>query len=90
MFEISAFALAAVDHGSPETTRKPDKNVDAKQSLALEEAAMEKADKYAKLIKALEDAHSIADELNDEIAVALIERALRYIRTISNYKRKAQ
>ena len=63
MFEISAFALAAVDHGSPETTRKPDKNVDAKQSLALEEAAMEKADKYAKLIKALEDAHSIADEL---------------------------
>ena len=51
---------------------------------------MENADKYAKLIKALEDAHSIADELNDEIAVALIERALRYIRNISNYKRKAQ
>lgn len=56
----------------------------------MEYAAMGKTDKYVELIKALEDAQSIAVDLNDEVAIALIERALRYISTISSYKPKRQ
>ena len=41
-------------------------------------------EKREELIKKLEEAHDIADHLNDEVAVALIERALRYIRAVPN------
>lgn len=45
--------------------------------------AMEKSNKNRELLKKLEEAVAIADELNDEIALALIERALRHACVIS-------
>ena len=41
-------------------------------------------EKHEELIKRLEEALNIADHLNDEVAVALIERVLRYLRAVSN------
>jgi hypothetical protein len=49
---------------------------------------MDRAEKHAELIKKLEEAHEIADRLNDEIAVSLIERVLRYARIASNSRPK--
>ena len=43
-------------------------------------------EKREELIKKLEEAHDIADYLCDEIAVSLIERALRYMRAVSDAK----
>jgi hypothetical protein len=43
---------------------------------------MNRAEKCGELIKILEQALEVAHEFNDDVAVSLIERALRHARTI--------
>lgn len=44
---------------------------------------MDKSIRHDELVKKLEEALEIADQINDDVAVALVERALRHARTIS-------
>ena len=43
---------------------------------------MDRLAKIEDLIRKLEEAHRIADELNDDIQLSLIERALRHARIL--------
>jgi len=43
---------------------------------------MDRSAKVEELIRKLEEAHAIADELSDDVQLALIERALRHARII--------
>lgn len=47
---------------------------------------MDNSDKHVELIKTLEHAREVADQLNDEVAVSLVERALRHAHTISDFR----
>jgi hypothetical protein len=43
---------------------------------------MDRSAKIEELIKKLQEAHTIADELNDDVQLSLIERALRHARIL--------
>lgn len=47
---------------------------------------MNNLEKHAELIKTLEHALAVADELKDVVAISLVERALRHARTISDFR----
>lgn len=47
---------------------------------------MDRSVKIEELIKRLEEAYAIADELSDDIQLALIERALRHARILPEFR----